>query len=68
MRLAKAATFCGLFSCCLFAPSGLDSQNAERPNGGRARLDIQNLERREGYIPMLWDAEQGKLYFELTRS
>ena len=25
------------------------------------------MERREGFIPMLWDAERGKLYFELTR-
>src|ERR1700744_5348430 len=25
------------------------------------------MERRDGYIPMLWDEEQGKLYFELTR-
>ena len=25
------------------------------------------MERRDGYIPMLWDAEQGKLLFELTR-
>lgn len=25
------------------------------------------MERRDGYIPMLWNAEQGKLYFELTR-
>ena len=25
------------------------------------------LERREGYIPMLWDADQGRLFFELTR-
>ena len=25
------------------------------------------LERREGFIPMLWDAEQGRLFFELTR-
>ncbi len=25
------------------------------------------LERREGYIPMLWDAEQGRLFFEITR-
>jgi Met-zincin/Domain of unknown function (DUF5117) len=25
------------------------------------------LERRDGYIPMLWDEEQGKLYFELAR-
>ncbi len=24
-------------------------------------------ERREGYIPMLWDADQGRLLFELTR-
>ena len=24
-------------------------------------------ERRDGYIPMLWDAEQGRLLFELTR-
>jgi hypothetical protein len=24
-------------------------------------------ERREGFIPMLWDAEQGRLFFELTR-
>src|SRR5277367_6143195 len=24
-------------------------------------------ERREGYIPMLWDADQGRLSFELTR-
>jgi hypothetical protein len=24
-------------------------------------------ERKEGFIPMLWDAEQGKLYFELSR-
>ncbi len=24
-------------------------------------------ERREGYIPMIWDSDQGKLYFELTR-
>jgi Met-zincin/Domain of unknown function (DUF5117) len=26
----------------------------------------QQLERREGYIPMLWDESQGKLFFELT--
>jgi hypothetical protein len=25
------------------------------------------LERREGYIPMLWDADQGRLFFEITR-
>lgn len=25
------------------------------------------MERRDGYIPMLWDAGKGKLYFELTR-
>lgn len=25
------------------------------------------VERREGFIPMLWDAEQGRLLFELTR-
>ena len=25
------------------------------------------LERREGFIPLLWDAEQGRLLFELTR-
>ncbi len=25
------------------------------------------VERREGLIPMLWDADQGKLYFELTQ-
>ncbi len=25
------------------------------------------LERREGFVPMLWDAEQGRLFFELTR-
>lgn len=24
-------------------------------------------ERRDGFIPMLWDADQGKLFFELTR-
>ena len=24
-------------------------------------------ERRDGYIPMLWDAEQGRLFFEITR-
>jgi hypothetical protein len=26
-----------------------------------------NLDRREGYIPLIWDAEQGRLLFELTR-
>src|ERR1700722_19473180 len=25
------------------------------------------LERRDGYIPMLWDSEQGKLFFELSK-
>jgi hypothetical protein len=30
-------------------------------------LAQSGAERRDGYIPMLWDADQGKLYFELTR-
>jgi len=30
-------------------------------------LAQSGLERREGYIPLLWDAEQGRLLFELTR-
>jgi hypothetical protein len=25
------------------------------------------LERRDGFVPMLWDADQGRLFFELTR-
>jgi hypothetical protein len=25
------------------------------------------MERRDGYLPMLWDAQQGKLYFEITK-
>jgi len=25
------------------------------------------MERRDGYIPMLWDAESGKLFFEITK-
>jgi hypothetical protein len=34
-----------------------------------AQLSIaqSGLERRDGFIPMLWDAEQGKLLFELSR-
>jgi len=30
-------------------------------------LSAQNMERREGFIPLLWDAAQGKLFFELTQ-
>lgn len=30
-------------------------------------LSAQTMERRDGYIPLLWDAAQGKLYFELTQ-
>ena len=30
-------------------------------------LFAQSPERREGFIPMLWDAEQGRLSFELSR-
>src|ERR1700733_11141052 len=26
-----------------------------------------NAERREGLIPMIWDADQGKLYFEISQ-
>ncbi len=32
-----------------------------------APLFAQGPERRDGYIPMLWDAEQGRLFFEITR-
>jgi hypothetical protein len=31
-----------------------------------ARLLAQTVERRDGLIPMLWDAEQGKLFFEIS--
>jgi hypothetical protein len=27
----------------------------------------QNVERRDGFIPMVWDAEQGKLFFEISK-
>ncbi len=27
----------------------------------------QNMDRQEGFIPLLWDAAQGKLYFELSQ-
>jgi Met-zincin/Domain of unknown function (DUF5117) len=30
-------------------------------------LSAQTMERRDGFIPLLWDAAQGKLYFELTQ-
>lgn len=30
-------------------------------------LTAQTMERRDGFIPLLWDAAQGKLYFELTQ-
>src|SRR5277367_3085293 len=30
-------------------------------------VSAQSLERRDGYIPLLWDAAQGKLYFELSQ-
>src|SRR5215469_8374915 len=30
-------------------------------------LSAQTMERRDGFIPLLWDATQGKLYFELTQ-
>jgi Met-zincin/Domain of unknown function (DUF5117) len=29
-------------------------------------LAAQNLERKDGFIPLLWDAAQGKLFFELS--
>ena len=30
-------------------------------------LSAQTMERRDGFIPLLWDAAQGKLYFEITQ-
>ena len=30
-------------------------------------LHAQNLERRDGFIPLLWDEAQGKLYFEIPQ-
>ncbi len=30
-------------------------------------LAQSGLERREGYIPMLWDADQGRLFFEIAK-
>src|SRR5580658_1572337 len=30
-------------------------------------LSAQTMERREGFIPLLWDATQGKLFFELSQ-
>src|SRR5271170_5865974 len=30
-------------------------------------LSAQTMERREGFIPLLWDASQGKLLFELSQ-
>jgi len=44
--------FCALTLVCFAAPQGVMGQSA--------------WERRAGFIPMLWDADQGKLYFELA--
>ena len=33
----------------------------------QAGLSAQSMERREGFIPLLWDASQGKLFFELSQ-
>ena len=30
-------------------------------------LSAQTVERRDGFIPLLWDASQGKLLFELSQ-
>src|SRR5579872_3335973 len=30
-------------------------------------LTAQTMDRRDGFIPLLWDGAQGKLYFELTQ-
>ena len=32
-----------------------------------AQTAAQSIERREGFIPLLWDADQGKLMFEISR-
>jgi len=42
-----------LFLSALAIPLGLHAQN--------------NLERKDGFIPLLWDESQGKLYFELSQ-
>jgi hypothetical protein len=31
------------------------------------RAHAQNMDRQDGFIPLLWDAVQGKLYFELSQ-
>src|SRR5215471_13292856 len=45
-----------IFTRCLLAAFLIESA-----------LSAQNMERRDGFIPLLWDAAQGKLYFELTQ-
>src|SRR5580698_1212526 len=45
-----------IFTRCLFAALLIQSG-----------LSAQNMERRDGFIPLLWDATQGKLYFELSQ-
>jgi hypothetical protein len=45
-----------IFTRCLFAAFLIQSG-----------LSAQNMERREGFIPLLWDASQGKLFFELSQ-
>src|SRR5580700_2127720 len=45
-----------IFTRCLFAAFLIQSG-----------LSAQNMERREGFIPLLWDASQGKLLFELSQ-
>jgi hypothetical protein len=42
-----------LFLCAIAIPFALRAQN--------------NLERKDGFIPLLWDDAQGKLYFELSQ-
>jgi hypothetical protein len=45
-----------IFTRCLFAALLIQSG-----------LSAQNMERRDGFIPLLWDATQGKLFFELSQ-